>query len=275
MPPKLTRSCSSLSTGMISGNSSRPFTNGYSTGSPNRRAKARNSAGERSWSRKKMTRCWSHARRMAATVSSERSFARSTPEISAPRAPATGCTLIGLMRSLYGPAYGSARRAAPLLDTLDPARYPFRASHRGQRESASRCVMRWSPIARSRVREGAAALVALYQPGGHARRAPVHPHAAHVQDVRAPPGPGRPADARARCRELGAVGRGRGLCPLRRDRRSRPQETALRPHARVEGHLQPDRKSTRLNSSHVKISYAVFCLKKKDRPAAVHPAPLF
>src|SRR5207302_6681678 len=25
----------------------------------------------------------------------------------------------------------------------------------------------------------------------------------------------------------------------------------------------PDRKSTRLNSSHVKISYAVFCLKKK------------
>src|SRR5690606_41332330 len=26
-----------------------------------------------------------------------------------------------------------------------------------------------------------------------------------------------------------------------------------------------DRKSTRLNSSHVKISYAVFCLKKKDR----------
>src|SRR5690606_41088159 len=30
-------------------------------------------------------------------------------------------------------------------------------------------------------------------------------------------------------------------------------------------HLQ-DRKSTRLNSSHVKISYAVFCLKKKTKP---------
>src|SRR3989442_7282976 len=27
-----------------------------------------------------------------------------------------------------------------------------------------------------------------------------------------------------------------------------------------------DRKSTRLNSSHVRISYAVFCLKKKQRP---------
>src|SRR5437868_10778345 len=28
-----------------------------------------------------------------------------------------------------------------------------------------------------------------------------------------------------------------------------------------------DRKSTRLNSSHVSISYAVFCLKKKKNPA--------
>src|SRR5258707_3930644 len=27
-----------------------------------------------------------------------------------------------------------------------------------------------------------------------------------------------------------------------------------------------DRKSTRLNSSHANISYAVFCLKKKNRP---------
>src|SRR5437899_10689898 len=29
---------------------------------------------------------------------------------------------------------------------------------------------------------------------------------------------------------------------------------------------RPDRKSTRLNSSHLGISYAVFCLKKKKRP---------
>src|SRR5690349_23993127 len=29
----------------------------------------------------------------------------------------------------------------------------------------------------------------------------------------------------------------------------------------------PDRKSTRLNSSHVEISYAVFCLKKKTQSA--------
>src|SRR2546426_9212655 len=30
----------------------------------------------------------------------------------------------------------------------------------------------------------------------------------------------------------------------------------------------PDRKSTRLNSSHLVISYAVFCLKKKKPPRA-------
>src|SRR5690606_42154616 len=31
------------------------------------------------------------------------------------------------------------------------------------------------------------------------------------------------------------------------------------------GHTLTDRKSTRLNSSHVKSSYAVFCLKKKKK----------
>src|SRR2546426_2919192 len=30
-------------------------------------------------------------------------------------------------------------------------------------------------------------------------------------------------------------------------------------------HVTPDRKSTRLNSSHLVISYAVFCLKKKKK----------
>src|SRR6266496_160786 len=32
-----------------------------------------------------------------------------------------------------------------------------------------------------------------------------------------------------------------------------------------------DRKSTRLNSSHVEISYAVFCLKKKNRRGLLRP----
>src|SRR5690349_23977653 len=35
-----------------------------------------------------------------------------------------------------------------------------------------------------------------------------------------------------------------------------------------------DRKSTRLNSSHVEISYAVFCLKKKTKPVPLpHSTP--
>src|SRR3712207_7562347 len=33
---------------------------------------------------------------------------------------------------------------------------------------------------------------------------------------------------------------------------------------RIEDGEDPDRKSTRLNSSHANISYAVFCLKKKN-----------
>src|SRR5690349_23294871 len=35
-------------------------------------------------------------------------------------------------------------------------------------------------------------------------------------------------------------------------------------------HRSRDRKSTRLNSSHVEISYAVFCLKKKKKNKKTH-----
>src|SRR5437868_11782903 len=49
----------------------------------------------------------------------------------------------------------------------------------------------------------------------------------------------------------------------------RPGAARLRPGRRGQGHLGRgggrDRKSTRLNSSHVSISYAVFCLKKKKK----------
>src|SRR5690554_7202516 len=53
-------------------------------------------------------------------------------------------------------------------------------------------------------------------------------------------------------------------------RRPKDNRRSTRPHA---VHPPPsltasgaDRKSTRLNSSHVRISYAVFCLKKKKTP---------
>src|SRR6266498_5438701 len=40
---------------------------------------------------------------------------------------------------------------------------------------------------------------------------------------------------------------------------------ATRGRRRARTARAPDRKSTRLNSSHVRISYAVFCLKKKKK----------
>src|SRR5256885_13290634 len=43
--------------------------------------------------------------------------------------------------------------------------------------------------------------------------------------------------------------------------RGRARDGAAHHHQLAEG---PDRKSTRLNSSHLVISYAVFCLKKKS-----------
>src|SRR3989442_3378154 len=60
--------------------------------------------------------------------------------------------------------------------------------------------------------------------------------------------------------------------PAARHRESDPQGRALADKVREDGRPEPcpagsagegDRKSTRLNSSHVRISYAVFCLKKK------------
>src|SRR5690606_40984697 len=57
------------------------------------------------------------------------------------------------------------------------------------------------------------------------------------------------------------------VLPPRPHQRARPQ--ALHPVAfaiivpSTDRRVSSDRKSTRLNSSHVKISYAVFCLKKK------------
>src|SRR6266849_8887235 len=55
--------------------------------------------------------------------------------------------------------------------------------------------------------------------------------------------------------------------------RSRPTaRSACRTHLRRRrGALCRDRKSTRLNSSHEWISYAVFCLKKKTNSNLGHP----
>src|SRR5690349_22203629 len=43
---------------------------------------------------------------------------------------------------------------------------------------------------------------------------------------------------------------------------------------RLLGRVRIDRKSTRLNSSHVEISYAVFCLKKKKKNSTIQSATM-
>src|SRR2546430_10575200 len=53
----------------------------------------------------------------------------------------------------------------------------------------------------------------------------------------------------------------------------RPHEAATVVSDRYQNFLSEsfgDRKSTRLNSSHSQISYAVFCLKKKKKPRLKH-----
>src|SRR3712207_9102874 len=60
---------------------------------------------------------------------------------------------------------------------------------------------------------------------------------------------------------------GRGVGPAERavanEELDRPAEHQRRPAREHRVALDADRKSTRLNSSHANISYAVFCLKKK------------
>src|SRR5688572_30869368 len=53
------------------------------------------------------------------------------------------------------------------------------------------------------------------------------------------------------------------LAQLNRNPESRTGESKGRP--RLSDLRESDRKSTRLNSSHSQISYAVFCLKKKKK----------
>src|SRR5215469_15508363 len=113
-------------------------------------------------------------------------------------------------------------------------------------------------------------------PGGHAR------------SVRSRPGTG-PGAASLQGRDDGAE---RGQVAVRGDQVGQAEPgvpglqvvTDLRGAADVDGRHLPyrldvdpvpaaDRKSTRLNSSHVEISYAVFCLKKKKKKPRCRKIP--
>src|SRR2546427_4783916 len=74
---------------------------------------------------------------------------------------------------------------------------------------------------------------------------------------------------RSDCAVLGQLLPGRGGLagrPARGHALERDGATGTAPSARAgRWHRHRDRKSTRLNSSHSQISYAVFCLKKKKK----------
>src|SRR5438034_5314097 len=76
-------------------------------------------------------------------------------------------------------------------------------------------------------------------------------------------------DAEARITKRGEAGCSCALSRLQEqaDRRiqRRSQESRNLPHCLGITRSKRDRKSTRLNSSHTVISYAVFCLKKKNK----------
>src|SRR5438067_5338585 len=90
----------------------------------------------------------------------------------------------------------------------------------------------------------------------------------HLVELKLPPG-----GFRSQNLEFEAFHREYGI-PIRRGRGRHEVEQF---HVRFCFPDAPDRKSTRLNSSHVSISYAVFCLKKKKHMrACAHsglPAP--
>src|SRR3712207_7298512 len=77
----------------------------------------------------------------------------------------------------------------------------------------------------------------------------------------------RSAAVEARGALHGVVARGLGdrAGADRRERLEHRLAVLLGAAVGVERHRRRDRKSTRLNSSHANISYAVFCLKKKKK----------
>src|SRR3712207_7293917 len=94
-------------------------------------------------------------------------------------------------------------------------------------------------------------------------RSTLFPYTTLFRSVRA-----LPVHARQRAHHVHAhVARTRAATASRRRANGRGAPCALPPPTYLRSPHGRDRKSTRLNSSHANISYAVFCLKKKNTRA--------
>src|SRR5438067_5707392 len=144
-------------------------------------------------------------------------------------------------------AKGAASSPAPTVPEPLPPTSPARSSTRPARAALGR-----SPP----VREHTAPCAALA-----ARQSTRQPVQTATRSPSPTPGEGSSTSTtsrqRSRCagRRQRDLGRGAATCSV-----SRSHVPTTWP-----GHANEDRKSTRLNSSHVSISYAVFCLKKKKK----------
>src|SRR6266446_4511008 len=182
-----------------------------------------------------------------------RSSVRPAKGTASDNAAAPGCRSRPPWGRLSRPAPGSCgnrqrRHPTHIEDEADEAPFPLRLREPAHRDGAEAEYLLDPPVARL-----------------HDRLAPLEPPSAFVglqlptHPLRA--GTSAPLGCHALLLPLAERDVGVDLPLLQRC------EVRLRP---IPGVRQQDRKSTRLNSSHLVISYAVFCLKKKKKKNKKH-----
>src|SRR5256885_11942596 len=93
---------------------------------------------------------------------------------------------------------------------------------------------------------------------------PLFPYTTLFRSEHSPVPPRRSADSRPGGRGVGEAAERRVHCAGGRRRAIQRVGAGALPYGRAARDRGEDRKSTRLNSSHLVISYAVFCLKEKN-----------
>src|SRR6267378_4469142 len=191
--------------------------------------------------------------------STERSTWSSARKPRNDRETARACNATGMGRTPYNPSHIPARYGASRQGGLDASFGEGGAGDRGGE--------RYRPRHRAGLRaRGRPGLRGGRERGGRRCGRAGAARSGH-RDGRDARGPGRRRRPALRAR----AGRSRRDGLQRRRAAHRAADgVRLRRLAPRGGHPPRDRKSTRLNSSHVEISYAVFCLKKKKKSISIY-----